>query len=399
MRKRIKKQLETIVNRVNEHLSIKAYKIIEIIKFKDSRRKKIYSNVKLTKEQKRKIDRLFINNYGKRIPYTWHRHYTAFTGNFDEKYIPELLYIPEFEYYMTPHKEYCYAFADKNVISIIAGYIGVKTPKTILSGTAGIYRDENLQPLSFRMAVKRLVDAGGAMFVKPSIETGSGEGCHIINIDNGMDIVTGNSVEKTLADLGENFVIQELIKCHENIARLHPQSVNTFRVITYRWKSDIKHFPVIMRIGMGESYLDNAHAGGIFIAVDDDGALHKTAYTEFNQQYIRHPNTNILFEGYKVENIDKVIYAAEKMHYAIPQVGVVNWDFTLNEEGEPVLIEGNMRKGSIWLIEEAHGCGAFGNDTGMVLNWLRQMRTTKINKRNQINYGGLGINIADNKGW
>ena len=44
-------------------------------------------------------------------------------------------------------------------------------------------------------------------------------------------------------------------------------------------------------------------------------------------------------EGYKIENFERLISAAEKMHYAIPQIGVINWDFTLNEEGEPVLIE------------------------------------------------------------
>lgn len=137
----MKQQIKAILMAFKEKFVIRRRKRSETNKFKDSRRVSIYWNIKLTKEQKEDIDRLYKDHYGKKIPYTWHRHYTAFTGNFDKNYFPELLYIPEFEYYMTPRQEYCYAFSDKNVISMIAAYVGVKTPEVILSRTAGIYRD------------------------------------------------------------------------------------------------------------------------------------------------------------------------------------------------------------------------------------------------------------------
>lgn len=145
-----------------------------------------------------------------------------------------------------------------------------------------------------------------------------------------------------------------------------------------------------MRIGQGTSCLDNAHAGGMFVAVDNDGILHKTAFTEFNTKFMEHPDTRIRFEGYKIEYFGRVLEAARKMHYAVPQVGVVNWDFTLDENGEAVLIEGNMRFGSIWLIEMAHGQGAFGDDTEEVLDWLRTMRKTEKGRREGMYYGRTG---------
>lgn len=152
----IKKMIKTAMIGALESITIFRMRRNETVKFMDKRRRKIYGAVKLTKEQKKSIDRLYRDNYGKKIPYTWHRHYTAFTGNLDEKYIPELIYIPEFEYYMTPHKEYCYAFADKNVITMIAECVGGKTPKTVVSKTAGIYRDERLTPLSIEIAVRKI---------------------------------------------------------------------------------------------------------------------------------------------------------------------------------------------------------------------------------------------------
>ena len=49
-----------------------------------------------------------------------------------------------------------------------------------------------------------------------------------------------------------------------------------------------------------------------------------------------------------------MIETAERMHRSIPQLGVVNWDFTLDEDGTPLLIEANVLGGSIWLFEIAY---------------------------------------------
>ena len=385
----IRNTMRLIYKNFREYYAIYQNRKNEIYKFQNPERKKIYCTIKLTKEQKRQIDEVYSDNYGKKIPYIWHRYFTAYTGTFDEKYFPELLYIPEFEYYMTPHKEYCYALGDKNVISIIAGYIGVKTPKVILSKAAGIYRDENLRKLSKQQVFERC-NSGGVLFAKPSVESSSGRGCQLIEIVKGIDVRTGCSLEQILAGLGEDFVIQDIVKCHPGVRKFHPYSVNTFRVITYRWKESIQFCPIIMRMGTGKSYLDNAHAGGLFIAVENDGKLHKTAFTEFNEQFTEHPDTHIRFEGYKIEGFNKIMEAAKKMHYAVPQVGAINWDFTLDEDAEAVLIEANMQSGSIWLPEMAHGKGAFGDNTEDILRWLRLMRTTKMNERRNLYYGRTG---------
>ena len=65
--------------------------------FRDKRRKVIYFKVELPSEQKDAVDTLCLESNGEKLSYTWHQHYTAFTGHFDTGYMPELLYIPEFE--------------------------------------------------------------------------------------------------------------------------------------------------------------------------------------------------------------------------------------------------------------------------------------------------------------
>ena len=181
--------------------------------------------------------------------------------------------------------------------------------------------------------------------------------------------------------LGNNFVVQEKLKCSESVSKLHPYSVNTFRIITYIWKNKVEFCPVIMRIGRHKSHLDNAHAGGIFIAVNQNGTLHNTAFSEFKEEYKEHPDTHVVFDGYQIKNFDKVLKAAIKMHSAIPQVGIVHWDFTINDKEDPVLIEANITGGSIWLIQMAWGCGPFGDNTKEILQWMREQKKLPIYKR------------------
>lgn len=358
----------------------------EIKKFEDARRKNIYEKVILSKEQKSAIDRLYLENYGEKIPYTWHRHFTAFTGNFTEKYFPELLFIPEFEHFMNLFPAYTKTMSDKNLLFLIAQSGNVEMPKSFVNSAAGILRDNNYTQITLERAVEILSNIGAA-FIKPTVDSGSGQGCMCANFENGIDTVSGKEIAELIKNLGNDWVIQENIKCSNDIRRIYSCCVNTFRIITYRWKEKIYHMPIIMRIGQGNNFLDNAHAGGMFIAVDDDGTLHKTAYTEFKNEFNKHPDTGVVFNGYKIKNVDKCIAAAEHMCTLVPQLGCVNWDFTINENEEPILIEANTECGSVWLIEMAHGVGPFGENTEEILKWMRNMKNTPVSMRDAIMFG------------
>lgn len=351
-------------------------KFHETKKYWDPRRRAIYSQVALTKEQKKAIDQLYLTHYGRKIPYTWHRHYTAFTGNFDEKYIPESLYLPEFELHMNCAQYYAKAFSDKNLQPMISAAAGIAMPRTILSCVEGVLRDTDNQFLSAIEAEEILRDQADA-FCKPSVDSNSGRGCFAVSFVEGVDRLSGKTAGQILAELGNNFVIQQRLFCHEDIRRLYAGAVNTFRVTTYRWRDQICYIPAVMRIGQKGAVVDNAHAGGMVIAIDDDGTLHEKAFTEFRQEYTCHPDTGVSFAGYRIGNFPAVLDAAVRAHQAIPQLGVVSWDFTLDEEGIPVLIESNLKSGSVWLFQMSHGCGPFGERTAEILEWLKLMRKTK----------------------
>ena len=365
IRKIIKNDLKLML----EKGLIRHMRRLEYIKYKDQRRINIYDTINLTTEQKRKIDELYVRNYGERIPYIWHQHFTAFTGNFDEKYFPELLYIPEFEHFMNRNKAAVDFLADKNALPIIAKAAGIETPKTIVSNTNGILRNGDNEIIDMKEANKILNEGETTYFIKPSIDSDSGRGCMLVdNIERELHI------SDIIYKLGKNFVVQERLVCSESIRLLNKSSVNTFRVMTYILDENIYVAPAIMRIGQNSSFLDNAHAGGMFIAVSSDGTLHEKAFTEFRNVFTKHPDSKVVFNNYKINNFDKVINAAKRIHAMVPQLGVVNWDFTINQQEEAVLIEANTIGGSIWLFEMAWGCGCFGDNTERVLQLIKNKK-------------------------
>ncbi len=74
-----------------------------------------------------------------------------------------------------------------------------------------------------------------------------------------------------------------------------------------------------------------------------------------------------MFDGFKVPSYDKAVSLVKKVHPLIPHFRLVSWDIAIDNEGEPVLIEANMRKGGINLNQFNNG-PLFGDLTERVLD-------------------------------
>ena len=353
----------------------------EITKFKDPRRVQIANEFPLTPEMKQQIDELYLNNYGEKVDYVWHQNFAAHAGKFDSRFFPELLYIPEFEAFQNQNKAIVKMLSDKNFLPIVAKSVNIKMPRTIVSCTNGILRNSENQMIGETEALNLLNNNQADMFIKPTKDSCSGVGCSKIKTSDSKLFRGGDLLINSVLEYNSNYVVQDMLKCHKSLTEIYPSSVNTFRVITYIWHDAVEIMPVILRIGQGGHFLDNAHAGGMFIAVNDDGSLGEFATTEFNDHFEKHPDTGLIFVTHKIGHFEKVLLAAKRIHEAVPQIGVVNWDFTIDELGEPVLIEANCNGGSVWLVQMAHGIGAFGDKTEEVLQWLRFMKRLKPHER------------------
>ncbi len=365
-----------------DFLRTKKYAKRELKNIKDPRFREVAETFPLTKENKEAIDDFYMTNYGEKIPYIWHQYFSAHSGVFNPQYFPNLLLHPYFEFFINMNRHYAFVFEDKNVLPFIAFSAGVKMPRTILSKTYGIMRDGDSRIVNERQA-KDILKLNGEVFCKSSTGSYGGRGCFVANFNEAKD----SNIEEVLKGLGSNFVIQNKIECHNSIAKIYPNAVNTFRVITYRWKEKFIQLPVFMRVGQGGAVVDNGAAGGMFLGVNADGSLTEKAVMPYNTCILTHPDTGFLFKGHVINGFQKVCDAAIRMHQMMPQVGMVYWDFTIDTECEPVLIECNILNGTIYAIQMTHGVPAFGDQTAEVLQWIRKMKHASYNKRQYYAFG------------
>ena len=64
------------------------------------------------------------------------------------------------------------------------------------------------------------------------------------------------------------YLAEEFIQSDASLARFHPESLNTLRVITFRRGERFEVFGAGLRVGNNGLHVDNAHGGGIFCEID-----------------------------------------------------------------------------------------------------------------------------------
>ena len=263
---------------------------------------------------------------------------------------------------------------DKSMVELLYGNIeGLFIPKTIVLNCNNIFYDTNRNIITSEKA-KLLLNNCGKKIIKKISNSSSGRGVLIIDIENGFDKKNNMTLEELLDKFSSNYIVQDLVKNCDELSNLYPKALNTFRVTTYVVEGKIFHVPIALRIGQGNSEVDNIHAGGMFIGVADDGSLMDNAYTEFQTIYSKHPDTNVIFKGYKINGVDRMINIAYKCHGRTPYLGLISWDFTINDKNQVTLIEVNLNGQSIWFPQMANGKSAFGDNTEYMLNLLKKSK-------------------------
>lgn len=141
-------------------------------------------------------------------------------------------------------------------------------------------------------------------------------------------------------------LIEEVAKQHKELKQLHPNSVNTIRMVTLRNKYNVTSIVVaLIRIGTNHNVVDNFNNGGICAPLDiEKGEIYAPAVDKDGNVFYKHPTTNVEIIGYKIpywNEIKKLVLDASEV---VPKVGLVGWDVCVSPSG-PVLIEANQFPG------------------------------------------------------
>ena len=136
-------------------------------------------------------------------------------------------------------------------------------------------------------------------------------------------------------------LIEELIIQHPDVAKLYPDSVNTYRIVTVARKGVSGVVYAFIRIGNGGRFVDNINSGGMAAPVDlQTGVITHPAFDKDSRLYEAHPVTGCPIRGYRLpywrESVEMCLAAAQ----VVPQLGYVGWDVAVSPDG-PQLIEGN----------------------------------------------------------
>ena len=138
---------------------------------------------------------------------------------------------------------------------------------------------------------------------------------------------------------------QELFQ-HPDLARLHPQSVNTMRIVSDRVGDTVYIAYITLKAGRGDSFCDNSGQYGVEVRVDpESGKIVSVATDDYYHIFERHPDTGIEFKGYQVPMVKEAMELVKEAAMVVPEIRHVGWDVAVTPDG-PALIEGNDYPGS-----------------------------------------------------
>lgn len=329
----------------------------------------LWSKVELSDNQEKEIVEYWKEISGEDISTKWHRLYQSYMGIYNKQYFPEILFSTKLEEKLSPQKYYG-ILSDKGFLNTIFPGGGYRTPVTYLWNCDGVCTDENRKCVS-KIEIEAKLANFGKVVIKPTRDTSSGEGVRILELEHSTDKKTLQPLSQILNEYGMNYVIQECVVQSKYMEKIYSGSLNTFRVITFITPDGIKVAPIGMRMGRGRAEVDNIHAGGLTIGITDQHTLREYAFSEMGEKYSLHPDSRLVFKGYSIPPLQKVIEQAKKLHAFLPQIKMISWDWAIDTEDMPVLIEINISGQSVWFPQMLNGESVFGEYTEYFANMIK----------------------------
>lgn len=196
-------------------------------------------------------------------------------------------------------------------------------------------------------------------FCKPAVG-GKGNGIFALSISDGTLTSTSGplSVRELRSRISARFLVEERLRQHPELARLHSSSINTLRIVTVRNAGSVEPLAILIRIGVGGAAIDNVSQGGIAALVDvDSGRIVGKAMRGKNRALVsHHPDTGIQIEGFQIPSLGKAVDLVCRMHRDWPFFHSLGWDVAMTPEG-PVVIEANDQWGVDYFTHADRGFG------------------------------------------
>ncbi len=244
---------------------------------------------------------------------------------------------------MTSYSYVC-LLRDKSLFEWICAKYNIPTPRTIGVLCEGMICLENNQIVKFCDFVRDL-PPNTSYFIKD--ESGiCGRGAFSIDkmklgvyVNNAL---VSNEELPSCFHTDKKMIVQERVIQHPTMSTIYPHSLNTIRVVSVVHNDSVIILGSLLRLGANGSIVDNWASGGVAVGINNDGTLMQWGFYKpgYGTKIDRHPDTGIVFNGYKLPGWNDVIELVKSCHKKLSVISTVGWDVAIIEKG-PIIIEGN----------------------------------------------------------
>ena len=152
------------------------------------------------------------------------------------------------------------------------------------------------------------------------------------------------------------------------MAIFNPTSLNTIRVTSLLMNGRCTILSKMLRHGGLGMKVDNMTSGGFGVGVKEDGSL---TFASSDTDGLR---KDIHIDGFrynsrKIPSFPYICNIATRLHYTTPQCCIIGWDFALDRNNTPILIEANFYHPEISSQQILEGRPEFGDRTQEVLDY------------------------------
>ena len=312
---------------------------------------------------------------GRRPRSFWFELFGSKDGIIDPEFVPADIYYTELLPYINSFDLY-YASSDKCYQDY--WFPEVRQAQTVCRRISGLYFDAAMHMIPEKEAVRLCLGHEGGLVIKPSVYSSNSLGIHMVD----PSCCDEEEILGIFNDVGADLIAQDRIMQHPRLADLNPASVNTIRVNSLLTEDGVCIPSSSIRVGAPGEARVSVGSGGFFAEILDDDSLSRNALIDSvewkdpgrgREEKMQHTmkwtsdGANGRYDaGFRIPAMDKIRSQVRMLHPRLAHFRWIGWDWTVDEDGEPVLIEFNGSPGII-VSQMISARPVFGEMTGWIL--------------------------------
>lgn len=236
---------------------------------------------------------------------------------------------------LNPHDQVC-SLENKALVDVY--FPEIRFPQTYVRCINSVLYDKEMNRISFEDAVRFLKEKK-QFVIKPALNSMQGVGVKKIDLQQ-IDNVTKEWFKDLFSNATANYIIQEVVVQHPDLACLNPTSLNCCRITSIYIEGKFS-YGALLKIGKKGATVDNWHSS-YFVGISKEGVLYDVGWDNLVHSVTKTDN-GILFGGIKYPYFDSVVSSIESYHKKyFPQCGVIGWDVLIDANNKPIVIEANL---------------------------------------------------------